>query len=50
MKMSLHLSVKPSKKARGIANRETAKRGWDERDCWSEVERSEERENERERI
>lgn len=37
-------------KARGIANRETAKRGWDERDCWSEVERSEERENERERI
>lgn len=28
-------------KARGIANRETAKRGWNEQDCWSEVERSE---------
>lgn len=28
-------------KAREIAKRETAKRGWNEQDCWSEVERSE---------
>lgn len=50
MKMSLHLSVKPSKKRAESQTAKLQKRGWDERDCWSEVERSEERENERERI
>lgn len=29
--------------ARETAKRETAKRGWDERDCWSDVEEGSER-------